>query len=444
MGLGIGHIVPFLAYLGFWVAILVSLFKRPLYGLYYMLPFLPYRTLRDHFSDWPLGGNVLTLLILAVVIGALFHGKRLPKSKLFLTWFVFGIYLYCSLWLGAVLTTAPAPIWLGDVNFLTWKDYMMMPMVFVGAALVLEDRKSIRTALLITAWSVFAIDRSALMESLSRSWTNFDENKRSGGPLAFGSNQTAAFLAQFAMFFWGFGQFLKRLKLKVYCYLLVAATLLAAMYCFSRGAYLAIIISVIVLGLLKDRKLILISALFLFTWQAVVPTAVTERVNMTHDEDGQLEASAQERIDLWADAENTFIHNPIFGVGFATFQYGEHVDNLKDTHNWFIKVLVETGLFGMLIVSFMLQQMFAVAIRVYRKARDPMYRGLGLGLLTCMCSLVITNFFGDRWTYLEINGLLWVLLGAAVRADALSQEPDTAQDELIPAGLNTGEYAYVG
>ena len=444
MGTGLGHFIPFLAYLGFWVAILVSLFKKPLFGLYYMLPFLPYRTLRDHFLDWPLGGNVLTLLVLAVVIGALLHGKRLPKSKLFSVWFVFGLYLYCSLWLGTALTSAPAPLWLSDVNFLTWKDYMLIPLVFVASALVLEDRKAIRTAILITALSVLAIDRSSLMESLSHTWANFDENKREGGPLAFGSNQTAAFLAQFAMFFWGFAQFLKRLKLKIFCYFIVAMTLFATMYCFSRGAYLAVVVSVILLGILKDRKLLLISALFLFTWQAVVPTAVTERVNMTHDDDGQLEASAQERIDLWTDAENTFVHYPVFGTGFATFQFGEHVANLKDTHNWYVKVLVETGLVGMAIVLVLLQQMFSLAIRVFRKARDPLYRGLGLGLLTCLCSLVITNFFGDRWTYLEINGLLWVLLGAAVRAEALSREAGTAEDASVPTDLSAGTYAYVG
>ena len=70
---------------------------------------------------------------------------------------------------------------------------------------------------------------------MSRSWANFDENKRDGGPLGYGSNQTAAFLAQFAMFFWGFAQFLKRKKIKLLGYGLVALTLFATMYTFSRG-----------------------------------------------------------------------------------------------------------------------------------------------------------------------------------------------------------------
>src|SRR5579875_1508544 len=321
MGTGLGTYIPFIAYLGFWVAILVALWK-PLYGLYYMIPFLPYRTMRDHFLDWPFGGNVLTILVITTFVGALFQGKKIPKSKLPWIWLLFGVYMYFSMWMGTAITSAPAPIWLSDMNFVTWKDYMLMPLILVAASMVVEDRKAVRTVIWLTAFSVLMIDRSSLMESLSHSWGSFDENKRSGGPLGYGSNQTAAFLAQFGMFFWGFLQFLKRRKLKLFAYGTTALTLLACMYCFSRAGYLAIVVCVVVLGILKDRKLIVVAALFLIFWQAILPAAVTQRVTMTKDQDGQLEASAQERVELWSDAEKTILHYPIFGTGFATFQFG--------------------------------------------------------------------------------------------------------------------------
>src|SRR5580658_2533470 len=233
---------------------LISLGGRPVLGLYYMIPFLPYRTMRDHFLDYPLGGNVLTILLIAVIVGALIRGKHLPKSKLYGIWLLFGVYLYLSMWIGTALGHASPPLWLSDVNFVTWKDYMLIPLVFVAAGLVIEDRKAIRTVVLITAICLLFIDRSCILESMSRTWVNFDENKRGGGPLAYGSNQTAAFLAQFAMFFWGFAVFVKRKKFKLLSYGLVALTLFATMYTFSRGAYIAFLFSVLVLGLLKDRK----------------------------------------------------------------------------------------------------------------------------------------------------------------------------------------------
>jgi putative inorganic carbon (HCO3(-)) transporter len=416
LGTGIGHYIPVVAYLGFWIMCLVSLGGRPLLGLYYLIPFLPYRTMRYHFLDYPLGANVLTILVLAVIVGALIHGKRLPKSKLYPIWLILGMYLYVSMWIGTLLGNAPSPLWLTDLNFVTWKDYMLIPLVFVAAGLVIEDRKAVRTVVLITAFAVLFIDRSFLLESMTRSWANFDESKRDTGPLGYGSNQTAAFLAQFAVFFWGFTHFIKRKKLKIFGYTTVAITVFATMYTFSRGGYAAILFAVFVLGLLKDRKLLLLLGVFMLTWAAIVPTAVRQRVTMTQSTNGQLEASAQERVDLWTNAEEAFLRSPLVGNGYATFQYGEHLDNLSDTHNWFVKVCVETGILGLIPVLFMLQQMLATSYRLLKRATDPLYRGLGLGLFVAICACMVANCFGDRWTYLEITGLLWVLVAAAIRA----------------------------
>jgi len=153
MGTGIGHYIPLVAYLGFWVMILASLGGRPILGFYYMIPFLPYRTMRDHFLDYPLGANVLTILVIAVIVGAIIHGKRLPKSKLYTIWLVFSIYLYISLWIGTALGNAPPPLWLSDVNFVTWKDYMIIPLIFAAGGMVVEDR------FLLPSHSRLSIDR---------------------------------------------------------------------------------------------------------------------------------------------------------------------------------------------------------------------------------------------------------------------------------------------
>lgn len=429
-----------IAYVGFWIMCIVSLTGRPLLGLYYMIPFLPYRTLRDHFLDYPLGGNMLTILVVAVIIGALLKGKSIPKSSLYTIWLVFGVYLYLSMWFGTALGNAPPPLWLGDVNFETWKDYMLIPLVFTAAGMVIEDRKAVRTVILITAVSLLAIDRSCLLESMSRSWGSFDENKRDTGPLAYGSNQTAAFLAQFAMFFWGFVQFVQRKKLRLIFYGLVALTVFADLYTFSRGSYAALLVSVIVLGFLKDRKLIVIAAVFLFTWQAIVPTAVRERVDMTQNSNGQLEISAQERVNLWEAAEQSIISSPVLGIGFATYQIGNHVDGLKDTHNWYVKVMVETGIVGMIIVFAMLQQVLAVAYRLFKRAEDPLYRGLGLGLFVAMCSCIVANFFGDRWTYLEITGILWILVAAAIRALQLAETEPATESAISEVSIATNPF----
>jgi putative inorganic carbon (hco3(-)) transporter len=431
VGLGLVSYVPLIAYLGCWVMCLLSLGGRPLWGLYYLMPLLPYRTMRDHFISYPLGGNMLTILVVAVLIGALIRGKKLPPSNLYKIWLVTGIYLYLSMWLGTVLGNAPAPVWLSDLNFVVWKDYMLIPLVFVAACLVIEDRKAVSMVVVLTAVSVLLIDRSAITESLSRSFAHFDESKRDAGPLGYaGPNGLAAFLAQFSMFFWGFGQFVKK-RQKLLCYGVVAITLFATMYTFSRASYIAVVLGIFILGVLKDRKLIPVVVVFLLTWQTIVPVAVTERVTMTQDSNGQLETSAEERVKLWENAKASMLSSPIVGMGYATYQFGSHVDDLKDTHNWYVKVLVETGALGLLIVLILLQQALALAYRLFRQATDPLYKGLGLGLFLAVCACIVLNFFGDRWNYPEIIGLLWVLAGAAVRATQLAKEEPVAEVAVV-------------
>ncbi len=417
MHLGLEHYISLFSYIGFWAMCVISLVWRPRWGLYYMILFLPFRTMRNRFESFPLGANMLTFLVIAVVLGAIFHGKRLPKSKLYLIWLIYGVYLYFSMWLGFALGHTPAPLWLADKNFEIWKDYMVVPLVFVATTLLVEDRKTARTVILLTAVSLLGIDWISVHSNAARTMTEFDEAARSSGPLAAGSNGTAAYLAQLAMFFWGFLQFIKAKKYKLIGYGLIAYTLFAAMYTFSRGGYVAVLASTLVLGIVKDRKLLLIFGVFLLTWQMIVPNSVRERVTMTRDANGQLEASAQERVDLWKESWESFVHSPIVGDGFASFRYGQHVvSNLKDTHNMFVKVMVETGVIGLIMFFMIVQQMFALGYRLFRRAKDPMYRGLGLGLFLATFSCVIANCFGDRWTYLEITGPLFVLIGVAVRA----------------------------
>src|SRR5258707_14342997 len=119
------------------------------------------------------------------------------------------------MWFGAALGNAPAPLWLSDQNFVTWKDYMLIPLTFLATGLVVEDRKAVRTVILITAVSLFFFDRSCILESMSRTWTTFYENKRDGGPLGFCSNQNAAYFSPFGMFFLGAGQLVKKRKIKI-------------------------------------------------------------------------------------------------------------------------------------------------------------------------------------------------------------------------------------
>jgi O-antigen ligase len=178
------------------------------------------------------------------------------------------------------------------------------------------------------------------------------------------------------------------------------------------------------LGLVKRRALLILLVAFLFTWEGFVPNAVRERVFMTKTEDGELEPSAGSRVSLWEEALQVANQNAVLGVGFNTYRYGHHYGGLGDTHNYFVKALVETGSVGLCIFLWLLWKMYRISYRLFRIAGDDLFSGLGLGVSAWLVTTVVANMFGDRWTYMQITGYLLVLFAFVVRGQLLIEEEE--------------------
>jgi putative inorganic carbon (hco3(-)) transporter len=200
------------------------------------------------------------------------------------------------------------------------------------------------------------------------------------------------------------------------------------LYSFSREAYVGFLIGVLLLGFLKQRWVLLALMVFLISWQSVVPTSVKERVLMTYDTtDQQLDTSAQDRVTIWNDAMNLFEQNPVVGIGFDTYQWLHRVTIYTDTHNYFLKVMVETGVIGLMFFLWLLMKMSRAGYRLFRTAQDPFLKSLGLAFCLMMACVFVVNFFGDRWLYLSVNGFVWVTLACVVRAQIIVDEGAAAE-----------------
>src|SRR6202007_1748848 len=125
---------------------------------------------------------------------------------------------------------------------------------------------------------------------------------------------------------------------------------------------------------------------------------------------GEIDHSAEVRVDLWDEALRVFKANPVLGVGYDTYAYTKHVHDYKDSHNFFVKTLFETGLVGLSLFLWLTARTFQIGFLVFRGATDPFLASLGLGLAGWVICTAVANFFGDR-TYLQIDGLMWVLAG---------------------------------
>ena len=146
---------------------------------------------------------------------------------------------------------------------------------------------------------------------------------------------------------------------------------------------------------------------------------------MTYDKnDQQLDSSAQDRVTIWNDAQEfeLFHENPVLGAGFDTYEWQHRVGQYADTHNYFLKVLVETGVLGLMFFLYLLGTITRLGVKLYRTAKDPFLKSLGLGFSLLMVCVFVVNFFGDRWLYIEVNGFLWVMLACVVRGQMIENQ----------------------
>jgi O-antigen ligase len=264
-----------------------------------------------------------------------------------------------------------------------------------------------------------------------RDFSQYSTDLQSEGSMGYaGVNGFAAFDAQFTMFLLALAAF-ERKRLWWLGYTALAAfTGLCLMYCLSRGGYLALAVGWLFLAAVKQRKLLVFLLLFYLVGVPLVPNAVRERVLMTYDaSDGELDHSSETRVNLWEEAMQSFEANPLTGTGFDTYAYSHHETSYRDTHNFFVKALTETGIAGLAIFLWLLWKTYSTGYRLSRRARDPFLASLGLGLACWVVCSVVANFFGDRWHYLQVNGYMWVIAGLVARAWTIVESEDQAARE---------------
>jgi O-antigen ligase len=435
---GLEEYVPLALYLGAIVAFLLSLFWRPQAGLYFLIPLLPLQTIRYRIVDFPLGNKLIDILLLGVVLGAVFKGgfrfAKTPMNKLLI---VFGIFCYIELWRGAFFLNSAMPLSLGDPRFSNWKNYMVMFIIFAVVVSVIKDVKQIKIIVVLMCLSVLAVDKGFYGTMSDRDLSHFSYEVRDGGFLGYaGVNGVATFEAGFMLFLLGLSAFQKRKSLKLAIWALATFSGYCLLFSFSREAYAGILVGLFFLGLVRQRWLLLVLVVFLMGWQSIVPTSVQERVLMTYDKnEQQLDTSAQDRVSLWNDAVDLFHQNPALGAGFDTYQWQHRVGVYTDTHNYFLKVLVETGVLGLMLFLFVLARMTRLGVKLYRSAEDPFLQSIGLGFALLMTCVFVANFFGDRWLYVEVNGFLWVMLACVVRGQMIEsqrKEEPTAPAAEVP------------
>jgi putative inorganic carbon (HCO3(-)) transporter len=443
---GLESALQYALYLTMFGAFLGSILWRPSVGVYLLVLSLPLQTVRYHLHSYPLGAQFLDITLLGSIIGLLIRRETIffksPANGILL---LLTIFYYLSLWQGVFFINVPLPLFIGDTRFSDWKNYVEMFLIAFVVASAIKQKSEVRLLILMTCFSVLLINRTYASLLGGRDISHFSDEIREAGALGYaGVNGFAAFEAMFTSFLLGLYVYQRKLVVKLGLLGLIAMCCYCLLFSFSRGGYIGLLAGFSTVGLLKARHLLLVVLVVLIGWQTLLPAAVQERISMTNEgaSKGQnFDASSEERLEIWEDAVNMFKQNPVLGTGFDTYQFMGRVGPYTDTHNYYMKVIAETGIVGLALYLFLLAKLFDVGSTLFRSSTDPFWSAFSLGFLALVASAVVLNFFGDRWTYQQVDGYLWVFLGCAMRGQrAVQEERDRMEaDATLDAVLPTPE-----
>lgn len=434
-GTGLGQYFPILLYICVLVGSIVSL-SHPRFGVYVLALILPLQGGRTRIMEYPFGNHALDLLFAGVIFGLLLwkHSMAPPRQMRGL---IIGLcaITYLTLWLAPVLSgSIPLPIRTGMPNgatapFGSWIRFMHLPLMYIAVCASIRNKRQMQILLLVMMVAFLWNAKNFYGNVGHRETGQYSESLRNSMGEDFGgSNGRAAYASQCTLFLIALFGIIKSVRIRIIAGFLIFAGLYAVMFSYSRGAYAGFVLGLVYLAVFRIRWLLVVLLIGVFFAGALLPTSVVQRVTMTY-EGGELDTSSALRVELWQYALDLTTRNPILGIGYDCFRLYRAGFDLKDTHNMYLKALVETGVLGVgCLVLFMICA-FVAGHRLGQAAQDPFYRALGSGFAAYMVSVIITNIFGDRWTYLDVSGNTWVLLGLVVIARKWITEPTAENAE---------------
>jgi len=389
-----------------------------------MIFVFPFTYTLEKIHVYPLGNQVHDLLFFSVLIGTIIQENKFEKSKSFLPIILLVAIVTLGL-LNGFFGSPPYPVE-SSARIGLWKNYMMMPFLYFLIYANINDKKDIRHisyfilfVVIIVIWRYW--DGELRWRSMG---PHFSYSSRSGAFGYLGANHMAAFIVEYLAVYIGLIMHKKTKKNGLLMTSLLFPIVSVLLLCYSRAGYLALAAITVFFGLF--RKKIFISALLLLIFFGSVavnllPPSVVERVTMTKTEEGEMESSANKRLILWDKGWEVFGKSPVFGIGYQMVPSYIRVDGLSNMHNYFMQVTVELGIIGFLIFLYLFYSAFKSGWLLYRLSDDNYFKGLGLGFCGCVLASFICNIFGDRWSFISMQGYWWVIWALVDRASTLEK-----------------------
>ena len=189
---------------------------------------------------------------------------------------------------------------------------------------------------------------------------------------------------------------------------------------FSRGGWIAVAVGVVVLGFLKDRRILILLFGLLLLMPLFASEAVLQRAETIVTLD---DSSALYRLTIWRAAARMVRDYWLTGVGLgiAAFSKIYPLYEIAGTpamhsHNLYLQIAVEMGIMGVLMFAFVMlnHARDALSGRVVGRSSFVM-----LGLFAATCGQLVHGLIDNIWYSPKNVMFFWLAVGLTVGASML-------------------------
>jgi O-antigen ligase len=218
---------------------------------------------------------------------------------------------------------------------------------------------------------------------------------------------------------------LKEMRVRLVLAVLLVVLLVSLLYTQSRSSYLAVIPAYLVFSLLSRRRFYLIAGLIvaLALSPLIIPRVAKERIAFTFmqpEARGQIQfgkvridTSASARIFGYRQGLSDWRKSPIMGYGVT----GHHFMDAQ-----YPRILVETGIVGMLAFAWLVCALLRMGLSTWRYAQDDLLRGLSAGLIAGFVGLLVHAIGANTFIIVRIMEPFWFVVGIVIALSAVDEE----------------------
>jgi O-antigen ligase len=211
--------------------------------------------------------------------------------------------------------------------------------------------------------------------------------------------------------------------------LLLGGLGVALLATYTRGGWLAAVVGLLVVGLLQDRRLIVLVLLGAVALTFLAPSTVQRFSDLTSPRavSGSASNSFVWRVDYWTDSLALTRENPVTGIGLGMVRAKAELG--KAVHNDFIRAFVEMGVLGFCAYLGMFAALATASRRALRRAKPGLPRGLAVGFAAILVMFAMFSISSNVMSQVVVLWYMFAFAALAIGANEATDAPErTAVD----------------